>query len=64
MEFIGNNPNAFRLLLRERSGDDSHHRFGLRFGKTARHAIFDLKIIRQFSDKMLSWKIVWCCNSA
>ncbi len=42
MEFIGNNPNAFRLLLRERSGTS---------------AAFVLRLRVKFSTLLLNWQI-------
>ena len=59
MEFIGNNPNAFRLLLRERSGtrteNNGHHRLGLCFSKRTRHMVFEFKIVGKFRDEMLNF---------
>lgn len=44
MEFIGNNPNAFRLLLRERSGTS---------------AAFRAAVAREFSTSLRNLRTIW-----
>ena len=50
MEFIGNNPNAFRLLLRERSGTSAEFRAAV--AREIQHFIAELADYLELESKM------------